>query len=280
MKRKFLNVLGMIAIICLMGGCLATTNRVTQQEQEIRALQQQIRDLQEQLQLQSLQYNKTLDQTRRTLPELRMELDRLKTDMQGLRDHVERNQMGNRIGADGYTMNDQLNVMGQRMDRVESQLKLPPIPENPSGMSPPPTTVPSASPQGGYGTQSQAESPDTIKFREAKSLFDMKAYREALPRFRAFLREFPESNLASAAQLYIGECRYNTNDFEDAILAYQKVVKDYPNSKEVPHALTKQAFSFLSIGDKTSAEFLLKKVIRMHPDNYWAGVAQKKLSTL
>lgn len=263
-----------------MVGCLASSGSVTRQEQEIRSLQQQIHDLQEQLQLQSLQYSKTLDQTRQTVPELRMELDRLKTDMQSLRDHVETNRIGNRMGSDGQTMDTQLNVIQQRVDRVESQLNLPPIPEQSPTMTSDPGMIAGGPQIGAPVIQSSPDSVDAAKFREAKSLFDMKAFREALPRFSDFLREFPDSSLAPSAQLYIGECRYSTNDFEDAILAYQKVVKDYPDSKEVPHALTKQAFSFLSIGDKTSAEFLLKKVIRLYPDNYWAGVAQKKLNTL
>ena len=61
---------------------------------------------------------------------------------------------------------------------------------------------------------------------------------------------------------------------------YQKVVKEHSKSDKVSIALLKQAYSFLNIGDKTSAKLLFKKIIREYPQSYSAGVAKQKLPEL
>jgi TolA-binding protein len=68
--------------------------------------------------------------------------------------------------------------------------------------------------------------------------------------------------------------------YEQAILAYQEVIKKYPKGNKVPSALLRQAFAFLEIKDKTSAKLLLSKVVKNYPSSNEAKIAQKKLETL
>ena len=65
-----------------------------------------------------------------------------------------------------------------------------------------------------------------------------------------------------------------------AILEYDNVTKKFPNSNKVPHALLKQGFSFLSLGDKASARLLLQQVIKDYPNTNQAKTARAKLQQI
>ena len=68
--------------------------------------------------------------------------------------------------------------------------------------------------------------------------------------------------------------------YEQAILAYQEVIKKYPKGNKVPNAMLRQAFAFYEIKDKVSSRLLLKKIIKKYPDSSEAKIASAKLKTL
>ncbi|MBS1127144.1 MAG: ybgF, partial [Nitrospirae bacterium] len=64
------------------------------------------------------------------------------------------------------------------------------------------------------------------------------------------------------------------------ILAYESLLKKYPDSKKTGSALLKQAFSFIEIGDAKTGKIILNKLIEKYPDSKDAELARKKLSAL
>ena len=68
--------------------------------------------------------------------------------------------------------------------------------------------------------------------------------------------------------------------YEQAILAYQQVIKHYPKGNKVPNAMLRQALAFEAIKDTTSAKLLLKKIIKNYPDSNEAGIAKTKLESM
>ncbi len=78
----------------------------------------------------------------------------------------------------------------------------------------------------------------------------------------------------------MGECYYLENNFEKAILEYEKVIKNYPDGDRVPHAILKQGLSFLRLGDKESAKLLFQQVIKDYPNTSQANIARAKLSEM
>ena len=91
---------------------------------------------------------------------------------------------------------------------------------------------------------------------------------------------YPKSDLADNAQFWIGECHMSLEQYEQAILAYQEVIKKHPKGNKVPNAMLRQAVAFAEIKDKTSAKLLLKKVIKEYPNSSEAQIARAKLKTL
>ena len=102
-------------------------------------------------------------------------------------------------------------------------------------------------------------------------------YEEGIAGFENFLKLYPKSDLADNAYFWIGESHRDLKKYEDAILAYQKVINGYPNGNKVPIAMLHQAFAFEKINDKRAANVRLKELLKKYPKTKEAGIAKKKL---
>jgi len=97
---------------------------------------------------------------------------------------------------------------------------------------------------------------------EAFKAGDMAAARETLSKF---LEKFPKHDLAANANYWIGETYYGEKNYEQAILSFQEVIKNYPQQPKVPSAMLKQAMAFKAINDTKSANYVLKKLSNGYP---------------
>ncbi len=59
-------------------------------------------------------------------------------------------------------------------------------------------------------------------------------YKTAIDRFRAFLQTHPSSDYADNALFWLGESYFKLGDHEQAVLAFDDVVKRYPEGNKVP----------------------------------------------
>lgn len=114
-------------------------------------------------------------------------------------------------------------------------------------------------------------------YAAAYETFKEGKYDKARMEFENFLKLHPRTEYSGNAQFWIGECYYNEQQYEKAILEYEKVVTNFPEGNKVPYALLKQGLSFQHLGDKTSAKLFLQQVIRDYPNTNQAGIARSKL---
>lgn len=103
---------------------------------------------------------------------------------------------------------------------------------------------------------------------------DMPAARETLNKF---LEKFPKHELSANAYYWIGETYYGENNYEQAILSFQEVIKNYPQQPKVPSAMLKQAMAFKAIKDTKSANYVLKKLVAGYPKSDEAKKAKELL---
>lgn len=101
--------------------------------------------------------------------------------------------------------------------------------------------------------------------------------REMLAKFK---EQFPDHKLAANAAYWIGETYYREKNYEQAVLEFQKVIKDYPGKEKVPAAMLKQGMAFKELGDLKSARFVLKELIEKFPRAEEIGAAKEALSKL
>lgn len=94
--------------------------------------------------------------------------------------------------------------------------------------------------------------------------------------FQEFLTKFPKDELAPNAQYWLGETWYAEKKWNDAIVEFQKVLKDHKGSEKVPDALLKIGMSFQSQGDCQNASLFFEEVIQGHKSSAAAKSAKDK----
>ena len=125
----------------------------------------------------------------------------------------------------------------------------------------------------------QEVKPDEL-YNEAIKLIKDKDYLNAIEKFTRLISLFPNHDLASNAQYWIGEIYYAQKDYERAVLEFNEVVKKYPQSKKVPAALLKQGMAFAELGNKKEARLLLETVMDKYPLAEEGQRAKKMLKTM
>lgn len=98
--------------------------------------------------------------------------------------------------------------------------------------------------------------------------------------FAKFLGQYPKHDLAANARYWTGETYYNEKKYEQSILEFQEVIKNFPGKEKVPAAMFKQAAAFQELGDTKSARYVLKKLAEEYPASEEAKRAKEKLKEL
>jgi tol-pal system protein YbgF len=98
--------------------------------------------------------------------------------------------------------------------------------------------------------------------------------RESLARF---LQLYPSHELAANAHYWLGETYYDEKKFDQAVLEFQEVIKNFPGKEKVPASMLKQAMAFKELGDLKSTRYLYKKLIEEFPSSAEAKTAKENL---
>ena len=100
-------------------------------------------------------------------------------------------------------------------------------------------------------TQSTSGASATTGKNPAKALYDSgiaaftsKKFQDAYAAFTNYIEKYPKGNLIVNARFWLGDSLYAQNEYELAILEYQKVIADYPKHGKAPSALLKQGLAF------------------------------------
>jgi tol-pal system protein YbgF len=94
-----------------------------------------------------------------------------------------------------------------------------------------------------------------------------------------FLDQNPKHKLAANAHYWLGETYYSEKNFEQAILEFQEVIKNFPEKDKVPAAMLKQGMAFKEMGDSKSSLYIYKKLTEEYPKSEEAKIAREKLRT-
>lgn len=117
-------------------------------------------------------------------------------------------------------------------------------------------------------------------FQTARGEYNKGNFEQALRGFQDLLDQYPNSALADDAQFMIGESYYGLKEYVDAVTEYDKVLKIFSDSDNVPGARLKKAFSLFSLGKKGQAVIELQAIIQRYPNTKEAQIARQRLSEL
>jgi tol-pal system protein YbgF len=121
--------------------------------------------------------------------------------------------------------------------------------------------------------------PDKLYMTGYRQITD-KNYVEAIESLRNFIKAFPTHEFSDNAQYWIGEAFYATNDYERAVLEFNRVIRQYATGDKVAAAKLKQGFAFLALGSEKEGRLLLERVIADYPNTPEADEAANKLKAL
>ena len=105
-------------------------------------------------------------------------------------------------------------------------------------------------------------------------------YPQAIKGFQAFLVSYPRSVLSDNAQYWLGEAFYVTRDYDQALAAFARVSKEWPDSRKVPDALVKQGFALFELKRLADARTVLNDVSRRFPGTEAARLAAERLKRI
>jgi tol-pal system protein YbgF len=107
-----------------------------------------------------------------------------------------------------------------------------------------------------------------------------KNYTKASKQLKEFLGAYPKHELADKAQYWLARSYYGNDDWERAVLEFNKVIKKYPKSDRLGPATYMQGLSFLRLGSEKEAKVIFERVIDKFPDTKEAEEAGKRLKKM
>jgi tol-pal system protein YbgF len=207
-----------------------------------------------------------------SLVELAQRLESLQSDVRSLRGQLEELQNGHE-----GVRKQQRDLYGD-LDRRIATLEA-------GGHGAPAGAAPGASGAANAGaapTSSGAPATTTESAAYAAAFDALRAanYPVAISGFKSFMATYPSSELASNAQYWLGEAYYVTRDFDNAALAFQRVVREWPGSRKAPDALVKLGFTQVELKRTAAAKATLSQVVSQYPGTDAAKLAEERLRKL
>lgn len=284
-KRNGWLLGAVVALVAALSGC-ATTSDISGVENRVSYLERRFNDSEKnrdqyQLRMEDFRKNQIdqMQQVRTQTAELYAAIDRMREDIQKLNGRLEIRERNLNEQPTGGAVSDRMIeiekevlALRERIARLEEYLNL----SNVKKTTPQAATVEQQAKAKPVATPDQAQS-ESEHYAKAKQMFDIGDLDGARGEFQLFLKRFPKSASADAAQFWIAEVYYRQKWYEKAILEYQKVIEGYPKGNKIQAALLKQGFSFFNLGDKANGKLVLKELIKKFPNSNEAKIAKQKL---
>lgn len=102
----------------------------------------------------------------------------------------------------------------------------------------------------------------------------------ALNEFNDFVKYFPQSENAPAAQYYIGDIYYNNKQYTDAAQSFDAVLERFQENPKTADALYMKGASLMNAQRRTEAVAEFKDFLSRYPNHSLAAKAQAHLRTL
>lgn len=278
-KTRKIALVAAVVVACLMAGAVpasAQKKEYIQLQRDVDLLRQNMRELQQAVDEKHAVLKTLLEQTLDSI-------NKMTTQMGALQQSVREVQAN--TGARMDTMTTQFQSLGDNLEELKARVaKLSQQVADAQGVlqsldakmtgGAPVSPDAAANPAGG-----PPPSADVL-YTSALRDFNSGKYDLARQQFTDYIRYYPDTDLTSNAQFYLGEILYRQNNFRGAIDEYDKVLTNYPKSFKLAAARLKKGMALLELGQRTSGMRELREVVRRHPNSEEARAARAKLREL
>jgi tol-pal system protein YbgF len=228
--------------------------RVLQLDKDLGATRNEAREVVEKTQ----GYQKDMEALRKGAADLQATLDSARVDMQVLTGKVDDAALLAKKPADDLAlvredMERRFTAIDERLAKLEKGLS---------------------------ETIAREEATPESLYQKGLTTFKNGEPQTARELFSQFLQKFPRHDLAANVHYWRGETHYSEKNYDQAILEFQEVIKNFPEKEKVPAAMLKQAMAFKELGDVKSARYVFKKLVDDFPLADEAKQAKEKLKEL
>ncbi len=276
MKKHTLLALMILAFVgAQVRPALATNKDELQIEQQLDALQQAVQSLQKTVDTQTAVLKTLIEQANDNV-------NTMKTTVTESQAAIQQNlaSSGNRFD----NLTTQMQALSESLD--EAKARLSKLSEQMAQMQTILTTLPASSPApaGAPGAPAAPGAPpvpdaDSL-YSQGLSYYNGGQYDLSIQSFQDYLRYYKDTDRASNAQFYIGECYYSQQDYKHAIEAYDACGEKYPTGNKAAAAQLKKGFSLLAMDEKTAGIRELRSLVQRFPDSHEADLARQRLKKL
>ena len=126
----------------------------------------------------------------------------------------------------------------------------------------------------------QEKTPEVQLLALANGLSKEAKHKEAFAAYDKFLKEYPNSTLAAEAKYGLGYSQYALKNYKSAIATQQKLMDAHPDSAQYPDALMNMANSQVQLGLVAAAKKSYRNLIEKFPQSELTPIAQKRLKML
>lgn len=280
MKKQTLLVLLVLAFLgAQIPPAFGVSKETLQMMQQLDALQQAVQNLQKTVDTQSAVLKTLVEQTSDNVSSMKATI----TDLHGT---LQQNLASTNAKFDNMSTQTQalsesleelkarLSKLSEQMAQIQNILTTIPSQTNPApGATPvgPGAAVPPGAPA--------VPDADSL-YSQGLSYYNGGQWDLSIQAFNEYLKYYKDTDRASNAQFYIGECYYSQQDYKDAIAAYDLCSEKYPNGNKAAAAQLKKGFSLLALDQKTAGIRELRSLIQRFPDSHESDLARQRLKKL
>lgn len=114
----------------------------------------------------------------------------------------------------------------------------------------------------------------------ANGLSKESKHKDAFNAYDKFLKDYPNSTFAADAKYGLGYSQFALKNYKSSMATQQKLIDAHPDSVKVPDAMLNMANSQIQLGLVPGAKKTLRDLIAKFPDSDVTPTAQKRLKAL
>jgi tol-pal system protein YbgF len=276
LKKQTLLAVTIFALLGMQAQPVFGTNKDELQiEQSLDALQQAVQTLQRTVDTQSAVLKTLTEQTNDNVSSMKALVTNLQSTLQ---------QNLASSGAKFDSMTSQMQALSESLE--EAKARLSKLSEQMVQTQNILQTLPAQSPAPGAppgppGASNAPGVPDANSlYTQGLSYYSGGQYDLAMQSFQDYLKYYKDTDRASNAQFYIGECYFSKGDYSHAIEAYDLCNENYPTGNKAAASQLKKGLALLKLEQKSAGVRELRSLIQRFPDSSEAELARQQLKKL
>lgn len=178
-----------------------------------------------------------------------------------------------------YQLEQILQRQREIYQEIDRRLNVTPPPaSNDTAVS---TEMPAAGGSNNGGSDYSSDLSENDAYDKAiRMVMEDRRYDAAIPEFRKFIENFPNSTYVPNAHYWLGQLLYAEGNFAEAKAEFTAVVEQFEDSNKRADSMLKLGIVAQQQGEKELAKSYFDKVIAEYPSSTPADLARQRLANL